>query len=65
MDFYWIVHLLDGRTVKFNKQCNIVDYDNDHLCRFAKRPRYGEAVILALIPYECIMMIERVEENNV
>ena len=54
---YFIVHLMDGRVLDFNKQCNEIKYEDSKLCIFLLED--GSYETLGLVPYANIKYIWR------
>lgn len=52
----------DGRTIDFNNQCNVVDYGHDSVCVFLHTVDEKNSIVLAVIPYESIISVERDSE---
>lgn len=60
---YFVVELVDGSTLDFNKQCNSVKYDTSNyvLCKHTEDDSCTYTT-LAIIPHKSIFSILRVVE---
>lgn len=63
---YFQLRLRDGEVMNFNKECNEVSYSDDKVCIFMNTtndsiPRRSQT--LAIVPYDQIVLIERVTEE--
>lgn len=63
---YFQLRLRDGKVMNFNKECNEVSYSDDKVCIFMNTtsdsiPRRSQT--LAIVPYDQIGVIERVNEE--
>lgn len=63
---YFQLRLRDGKVMDFNKECNQVSYSDDKVCIFLSTidnsiPQKFQT--LAIVPYNQIGVIERVNEE--
>lgn len=62
-EVYFVVELLDGKTLDFDKECNYVNYNDADMCIFQRE--YTEGIrrykTLAIIPKSRILTILRKE----
>lgn len=63
---YFQLRLRDGKVMDFNKECNQVSYSDDKVCVFMNNiddsiPQKFQT--LAIVPYDRIDVIERVNEE--
>lgn len=65
---YFQLRLRDGKVMNFNKECNEVSYSDDKVCIFTNTANDFDSIprrsqILAIVPYNQIVLIERVTEE--
>lgn len=63
---YFQLRLRDGKVMNFNKECNQVSYSDDKVCIFLNTidnsiPQKFQT--LAIVPYNQIVLVERVTEE--
>lgn len=63
---YFQLRLRNGKVMDFNKECNQVSYSNDKVCIFLNTidnsiPQKFQT--LAIVPYNQIVLVERVTEE--
>ena len=57
---YFVVHLMDGTALEFNKQCNEIKYADSKLCIFLHILEDGSYETLGSVPYANIKYIRKV-----
>lgn len=63
---YFQLRLRDGKVMNFNKECNKVSYSDDKVCIFLNTidnsiPQKFKT--LAIVPYNQIVLVEKVTEE--
>ena len=57
---YFVVRLMDGTALEFNKQCNEIKYADSKLCFFRHILEDGSYETLGSVPYANIKYIRKV-----
>lgn len=63
---YFQSRLRDGKVMDFNKECNKISYSDDKVCIFMNTVNDSipqKLQTLAIVPYDQIGVIERVNEE--
>ena len=63
---YFQLRLRDGKVMDFNKECNKISYSGDKVCIFMNTVNDSipqKLQTLAIVPYDQIGVIERVNEE--
>lgn len=63
---YFQLRLRDGMVMDFNKECNKISYSDDKVCIFMNTVNDSipqKLQTLAIVPYDQIGVIERVNEE--
>lgn len=55
--YNFVAHLKDGRVIRFNGKCNLVNYTDRNVCIFKNVVEGGTQKTLGAIPFENIEYI--------